>query len=268
MQETKIINDIISRILRDYTRSSIIIFVMDEDIVRFSMKYTKVYINIIIIILLWLRFPGHKSYFLYLDCGLICLINIFYTYCAKKSVIINICRLIVINIGIINLLYVLYIILSIFILFFGLLETNLISDQSFLNSSYPNNDFTNNSDFFHENNSSTGGGGNDNPTEEGNNNRTKKDTDHLYEYLVQFESKKLKDAKLNLRTRRVTENASVKEKYLLELSRIFSNVRKENPQIFSYSNYEQPGNTILTNDFLNKILSIKKDYYGWPDRRR
>lgn len=156
-----------------------------------------------------------------------------------------------------------YIILSIFILFFGLIETNLISNQSFLNSSFPNNDVTtNNSDFFHENNSSTGGGGKDNPTEEGNYNGTKKDTDHLYEYLVQFESKKLKDAKLNLRTRRVPENASVKEKYLLELSRIFSNVRKENPQIFSYSNYEEPGTTVLTNDFLNKILSIKKDYYG------
>jgi hypothetical protein len=41
-----IINDIISRILRDYTRSSMIIFVMDEDIVRFSMKDTKVFINI------------------------------------------------------------------------------------------------------------------------------------------------------------------------------------------------------------------------------
>jgi hypothetical protein len=154
-----------------------------------------------------------------------------------------------------------YIILYIFILFFGLV-TDLISDQSFLNSSFPNNDVTNNSDFFHDNNSSTGGGGNDNPTEEGNSNQFKKDTDHLYEYLVQFESKKLKDAQLNLRKRNVQENASIKEKYLLELSRIFSNVRKENPQIFSYIDYENPNNMKLTNDFLNKILSLKKDYYG------
>lgn len=71
-----------------------------------------------------------------------------------------------------------------------------------------------------------------------------------------------------MRKRHVPENASTQEKYLLELSRIFFNVRKENPQFFSYREYENPGHMYLTNDFLNKILSIKKDYYGWPDRRR
>lgn len=136
-----------------------------------------------------------------------------------------------------------------------------------MNSSFPSDDVTNNSSTVGssgDNNNSTGGssGGNNNSTGEGDSNQPKKDTDYLYEYLKQFESKKLKDANLNLRQRHAPENATIKEKYLVELSRIFFNVRKENSGFFSYRDFETPNNMYLTNDFLNKILNLKKDYFG------
>jgi hypothetical protein len=142
----------------------------------------------------------------------------------------------------------------------GFVDKNIISNESFLNSSLPNNNVPN--DSFNNNNLSSGGsGGGNGEGSSGDSYPTKKDTDYLYEHLRQFESQKLRDTGLNLRVRNLPNTATVKEQYLLELSRIFSHVRKENPQFFRRIDFEAPSNMTLTNDFMNNILNLKKDYY-------
>lgn len=100
---------------------------------------------------------------------------------------------------------------------------------------------------------------NNNPTES-NYNPVKTDTDHLYEYLVQYEGKKIKDTNINLRFRRAPVNGSIKDQYYYEISRIYANVRKEHSDWFTYDQYENPRNMFITKDFLNKIINLKKDY--------
>ena len=96
----------------------------------------------------------------------------------------------------------------------------------------------------------------------------KKDTDYLHDYLSEFKNKRIGDTDINMRKRNFDPNATLKEQYTMEISRIYANVRVNNKDwLFTYRDYESPGNKVITEDFLKDILHLKENYLGWPSRR-
>ena len=88
----------------------------------------------------------------------------------------------------------------------------------------------------------------------------KKDTERLYDFLVQYRDKWIKDTGINLRLRDG-------ENPMTEYSRIFAHIKKDRPDFFTVNETRNPGQTRLDFNFFNKLNSLKKNYpNGWPPR--